>query len=59
MVVYLQYNLKTNKMKKTLKIDGQLIEAKMFRTLIAATNYINKNGGEMVYFRAHEYYVSI
>ena len=46
-------------MKKTLKIDGQLIEAKMFRTLIAATNYINKNGGEMVYFRAHEYYVSI
>jgi len=44
---------------KTVKmnINGEIKEAKMFKTLKAAENYIKKYNVEMLYFRAHEYYV--
>jgi len=48
------------KMKKFLKIDGKEIETKLFRTLKAAQNYMAKHKhSEMIYYRAHEYYVSV
>jgi len=49
------------KMKtKKLIIDGKAIETTLYRTLGAAQNYIKKHSGfELVYFRAHEYYVGI
>jgi len=47
-------------MKKFLKIDGKEIETKLFRTLKAAQNYMAKHKhSEMIYYRAHEYYVSV
>ena len=46
-------------MKKTLIIDGKKIETKMYKTLDAAQNYIKKHSNtEMVYYRAHEYFVT-
>lgn len=47
-------------MKKILRINGITIETKMFKTLKAAQNFISKKEKrEIVYFRAHEYFVSI
>ena len=44
----------------TMNIKGQTIETKKFKTLKAANNFIKKaNNREVVYFRAHEYYVNI
>jgi len=47
-------------MKKLFYFESLGIETKMFRTLQAAQNFINKSEGRtIVFFRAHEYYVSI
>jgi len=47
-------------MKKTLNINGQLIETKRFKTLKAAENFMSKViGRTIVFFRSSEYYVSI
>lgn len=47
-------------MKATLNINGQLIEAKRFSTLKAATNFMNKVEGRLIVFsKAHQYFVSI
>ncbi len=44
----------------TMNIKGNKIETKKFKTLKAANNFIKKaNNREVVYFRAHEYYVNI
>ena len=44
----------------TMNIKGQTIETKKFKTFKAANNFIKKaNNRELVYFRAHEYYVNI
>jgi hypothetical protein len=45
-------------MKRTLVMDGKVIEVMMFRTRQAAKNYIARKGGEMVYFTAHMYCVA-
>jgi hypothetical protein len=61
-VLYLKYRktTKTNKMKKTLNINGELIETRKFKTLNAANNFIKKGENrEVIFFRAHEYYVNI
>ena len=59
--LFLYLTIKTNKaMKKILNINGQLIEARLFKTRQAADNFISKKiGREVLYGRAHEYYVSI
>ena len=44
---------------KTLLISGKEIKAKRFVTLTAAERYIQKNGGEVVFYRSHEYFVSV
>ena len=47
-------------MKKILIIKGEMIETRMFRTLKAAQNFINKlEGRQMIYFCASEYHVNI
>jgi hypothetical protein len=47
-------------MKKTMIIKSVAIEVKLFKTRKAAENFIKKaDNRKMVYFRAHEYYVSI
>ena len=47
-------------MTKTIKINGQLIETKVFKTSKAANNFISKKEGrEVVFLRAREIYVSI
>lgn len=47
-------------MKKTLRINGQIIETKMFRTRQAAQNFMDKDQNrQLVFFRSGEYYVSI
>lgn len=47
-------------MKKTIKINGQLIETKIFKTSKAANNFIaKKEGREIVFLRAREFYVNI
>ena len=47
-------------MKKMIQINGQVIEAKVFKTMKAATNFINKKEGrEIVYLRSREIYVNI
>ena len=45
---------------KTVKmnINDKEIEAIKFSTRKAAENFINKKGGEIIFFRAHEYYVN-
>ena len=44
----------------TMNIKGQTIETKQFKTLKAANNFIKKGENrEVVYFRAHEYFVNI
>lgn len=58
---YLYSIIKTDrKMKrKTLVIAGQQIEAMKFSTRQAAERFIAKSDNrKLVYFRAHEYYVS-
>jgi len=47
-------------MTTTFNINGQSIETKKFKTLKAATNFINKvEGRVLVFFRSHEYFVTI
>ena len=47
-------------MKKLFKINGEIIETKMIKTLKAAENFISKKENrEMVFFRSHEYFVTI
>lgn len=46
-------------MKKKMQINGQVIEVKKFVTRQAALNHISKKGGSIVFFKAHEYYVSL
>ena len=47
-------------MKKLFKINGEIIETKMFKTLKAAENFISKKENrQMLYFRSYEYYVTI
>jgi len=42
-----------------ININGTKINVKKFATLNAAKNHIAKKGGELVFSRAHEYYVSV
>jgi len=44
---------------KTLIINGKEVKAKRFVTRTAAERFIAKTGGEIIYFRAHEYFVSV
>ena len=44
---------------KTLIINGKEIKAKRFVTRAAAQRFMDKTGGELVFFRAHEYFVSV
>ena len=44
---------------KTLIINGKEVTAKRFVTRSAAERFIAKTGGELVYFRAHEYFVAV
>jgi hypothetical protein len=47
-------------MTTALKINGETIKTKLFKTRQAAENFINKKEGrKLVYFKAHEYFVSI
>lgn len=46
-------------MNKTLKINGKEIKTKMFVTRKAAQNFMDKTGGELVFFGAHKYYVEV
>ena len=47
-------------MKKTLQINGQIIEAKVFKTMNAATNFINKKEGrEIVFLKARQIWVNV
>ena len=44
----------------TLKIKGETIETKLFKTRQAAENFINKKEGrKLVFFKAHKYFVNI
>lgn len=46
--------------QKTLSINGQLIETRVFKTRQAAQNFMDKDQGrELVFFKASQYYVSI
>jgi len=44
---------------KTLVINGNKITVKVFKTRLAAEKHIANKGGEIVFFRAHEYFVSL
>lgn len=45
---------------KQMIIEGKKIEVKLFKTRQAAENFINKkNGREIIFYRAYEYYVNI
>jgi nitrous oxide reductase accessory protein NosL len=44
---------------KTLIINGKEVKAKRFVTRSAAERFMAKAGGEIVYFRSHEYFVSV
>ena len=45
-------------MKKLIKTDGTIKEARLFKTLKAAQNFIGKHPDcRILYFRSHEYYV--
>lgn len=47
-------------MKKTIKINGQTIETRVFKTSKAANNFIaKKEGREVVFLRSREIYVNI
>ena len=47
-------------MKKIVEIEGVKVKVKMFKTLKAANNFINRaKGRRIIYFKAHEYYVTI
>ena len=52
---------KADKMTKVkMNINGEIINARMFKTLQAAQRFISKNASsKIVFYRAHEYYVSI
>jgi len=41
-----------------INIDDTEIEAIRFSTRKAAESFIAKKGGEIIFFRAHEYYVN-
>lgn len=41
-----------------IEINGVVKDAKRFATRSAAENYIKKNGGEIVFYKAHEYIVA-
>lgn len=44
---------------KTLVINGIEVKVKRFVTRSAAERFIGKKGGEIVFYRAHEYFVSV
>jgi len=46
-------------MRKEMIIAGEKINIIVFKTRQAADKYINKKGGKIVYFRAHEYCVAV
>lgn len=46
-------------MNKTIILDEKKIQTKMFVTRQSAQKFINKTGGELVFIRAHEYYVEV
>lgn len=55
-----QSQLKQPTMKATLKINGQLIEAKKFSTLKAANNFKCKSQNrEILFSKSGQYYVNI
>jgi hypothetical protein len=46
-------------MKTQIRINGEIKEARVFKTKQAADNFMQKdNSRTMLYFRAHEYFVS-
>ena len=46
-------------MKTKIIVSGKVREGRLFKTRKAADNFLKKNKDyELVYFRAHEYYVT-
>jgi hypothetical protein len=44
---------------KRMMINGNEVTVKRFVTRSAADKFIAKKGGEIVFYRAHEYFVSV
>lgn len=44
---------------KRMMINGNEVTVKHFVTRSAADKFIAKKGGEIVFYRAHEYFVSV